>query len=289
LPIAIGLILSGVAALAVGAFVLISALSDDDNEGGPDLGGDFQTTESGLRFRDDVVGEGEIAELGKIATVHYTGTLEDGTEFDSSEGGAPFAFTVGATEVIAGWDEGIAGMKTGGSRRLVIPPELAYGETGAGGGIIPPNATLIFDLTLLGVHDPPTDAPPEVDGDRIELESGLIAIDIVEGQGDEALPSSTVAVHYSGWLEADGTRFDSSLLSRQGPQGQLSPPRVFAFTIGQGRVIRGWDAGLPGMREGGKRRLIVPAALGYGTEGSPPTIPANANLIFDIELVEVAE
>jgi peptidylprolyl isomerase len=283
-PIAAGLILSGIAALAVGAFVLVGGLSDDD-EGGTD--GDFVTTDSGLKYQDIVVGEGATAELQNIASVHYTGRLEDGTEFDSSVGQSPFSFTLGANEVIPGWDEGVAGMKRGGERRLLIPPELAYGSTGAGNGIIPPNATLDFDISLLGVHLVPAETPPEVSGDEIELENGLVAIDIAEGDGDEAATGNTVAVHYTGWLKADGKRFDSSLLPRQGPQG-TAPPSPFAFLIGEGNVIRGWDAGVPGMKEGGKRRLIIPAALAYGTEGQEPDIPANADLIFDIELIEVA-
>jgi peptidylprolyl isomerase len=246
------------------------------------------TTPSGLQIQDTVVGDGPAAEQGDIATVHYTGALDDGSEFDSSEGGTPFAFLLGATQVIAGWDEGVAGMKLGGERRLIVPPELGYGERGFS-GVIPPNATLTFDIRLLAISAPPEDTPPEVSGEEIELESGLKAIDIVVGDGDVAVEGSTVAVHYTGWLEADGKQFDSSLLTRQGPQGQSAPPTVFSFTIGEQSVIRGWDAGVPGMKEGGKRRLLVPAALGYGTEGSPPDIPANANLIFDIELVEVVE
>ncbi len=106
-----------------------------------------------LEIVDIEVGKGAVAEPGKRLTVHYTGTLQDGKKFDSSrdEGRSPFPFTLGAGHVIAGWEEGIKGMKEGGKRKLVIPPQMAYGERGAG-GLIPPNATLIFEVELLKVE-----------------------------------------------------------------------------------------------------------------------------------------
>ena len=110
------------------------------------------TTASGLKYIDNVVGNGPVAEKGKKVTVHYTGTLKDGTKFDSSlDRGQPLSFTLGAGQVIKGWDEGVAGMKVGGKRRLIIPAELGYGARGAG-GVIPPNAELTFDVELLGVQ-----------------------------------------------------------------------------------------------------------------------------------------
>jgi peptidylprolyl isomerase len=109
------------------------------------------TTPSGLQYRDDAVGEGQEAKAGDTVSVHYTGTLQDGKKFDSSrDRGQPFSFPLGAGHVIKGWDEGVAGMKIGGRRSLVIPPELGYG--GRAIGPIPPNSTLLFDVELLGIH-----------------------------------------------------------------------------------------------------------------------------------------
>jgi len=109
-------------------------------------------TPSGLGYQDLTVGTGAAAVAGKRVTVHYTGWLLNGQKFDSSlDRNQPFAFTLGGGEVIRGWDEGVAGMKVGGVRKLRIPPNLAYGERGAG-GVIPPGATLIFQVELLGVE-----------------------------------------------------------------------------------------------------------------------------------------
>ncbi|MFZ5558216.1 MAG: FKBP-type peptidyl-prolyl cis-trans isomerase [Pseudomonadota bacterium] len=107
------------------------------------------TTPSGLMIEDLAVGAGATA--GQHVTVHYTGWLTNGTQFDSSKDrGDPFSFPLGARRVIAGWDEGVQGMKVGGKRKLTIPPELGYGPRGAG-AVIPPNATLVFEVELLGV------------------------------------------------------------------------------------------------------------------------------------------
>ncbi|ABW26812.1 FKBP-type peptidyl-prolyl cis-trans isomerase [Acaryochloris marina] len=113
---------------------------------------DYTTTASGLQYRDLVEGTGEQPMLGQMVVVHYTGTLTDGSKFDSSrDRGQPFSFPIGKGRVIKGWDEGVGTMKVGGRRELVIPPDLGYGSRGAG-GVIPPNATLVFDVELLRIQ-----------------------------------------------------------------------------------------------------------------------------------------
>lgn len=112
----------------------------------------MMTTDSGLKYVDVVVGKGASPTRGKQVKVHYTGTLENGTKFDSSvDRRQPFSFIIGVGQVIKGWDEGVMGMKAGGKRKLVIPANLGYGARGAG-GVIPPNATLLFDVELLDVQ-----------------------------------------------------------------------------------------------------------------------------------------
>jgi FKBP-type peptidyl-prolyl cis-trans isomerase len=109
------------------------------------------TTASGLKYVDLIVGTGREAAAGALVSVHYTGWLTNGTKFDSSvDRREPFSFPLGGGKVIRGWDEGVAGMKVGGKRKLTIPPQLGYGSRGAG-GVIPPNATLVFDVELLEI------------------------------------------------------------------------------------------------------------------------------------------
>jgi FKBP-type peptidyl-prolyl cis-trans isomerase len=110
------------------------------------------TTSSGLQYEELVEGTGDVAQSGKMVEVHYTGWLKDGTKFDSShDRKQPFTFNLGLGQVIKGWDEGVAGMKVGGKRKLVIPSALGYGARGAG-GVIPPNAELTFEVELLKIR-----------------------------------------------------------------------------------------------------------------------------------------
>jgi FKBP-type peptidyl-prolyl cis-trans isomerase len=116
-----------------------------------DKSGEEMMTDSGLKYVDMKVGDGESPQAGQLVTVHYTGWLEDGTKFDSSvDKNRPFEFTIGAGRVIKGWDEGVMTMKVGGKRKLTIPSELGYGARGI--GPIPPNSTLIFEVELLAIR-----------------------------------------------------------------------------------------------------------------------------------------
>ena len=233
-------------------------------------------TSSGLEYKDIIVGEGDSPEVGDKVVVHYTGTLEDGTKFDSSKDrGQPFEFAIGVGRVIRGWDEGVITMKPGGNRILTIPSDLAYGERGAG-KLIPPGATLIFDVELIEVKKKFIDTDFSLPGEEIKTESGLIMIEHVEGDGVKPQVGQVVFVHYTGML-ADGTQFDSSH-----DRGQ--PIR---FNVGKGKVIKGWDEAILDMRVGSKRTLVIPPELGYGQRGAGRAIPPNATLIFEVELLDI--
>jgi peptidylprolyl isomerase len=223
----------------------------------------------GLKVWDVKEGKGEAATASAIVTIHYTGWLTDGTVFDSSvlrEKKATFPLD----NLIPGWKKGIPGMKPGGVRRLHIPWKLAYGEDGRPPRI-PAKADLVFEVELFAALSAPSADAKEwkelKDGDGIKY------WDVAEGKGDECKPGATVTIHYTGWT-LDGKMFDSSVT------------RGEAATFPLGDLIKGWQKGIPGMKPGGKRRLLIPWKLAYGEEGSPPTIPAKADLIFEVELFE---
>ena len=144
----------GISAIAADAVPAASAAADASAVKSADS---VITTASGLQYQEIKVGTGAVAKVGNDVKVHYTGWLQKpdgsaGKKFDSSlDRGEPFKFSLGGGQVIKGWDEGVQGMKVGGVRKLIIPSELAYGRRGAGGGLIPSNATLIFEVRLLGV------------------------------------------------------------------------------------------------------------------------------------------
>jgi peptidylprolyl isomerase len=249
--------------------VLVLAACDSKEKG--------MTTDSGLQYIEIEEGSGPSPQEGDIVSVHYVGTLEDGTEFDSSHSrGKPIQFSLGRGMVIPGWEEGIALMKEGGKAKLIIPPELAYGERGAG-GVIPPNATLTFEVELVSVQPGAPDAPTGVDeADYVTTDTGLKYYDLEVGDGPAPETGQQVTVHYTGWL-VDGTQFDSSL-----DRGQ-----PFPFVLGAGQVIRGWDEGVVGMKVGGRRQLVIPPELAYGERGAGGVIPPGATLIFEVELLAV--
>ena len=121
-------------------------------------------------------------------------------------------------------------------------------------------------------------SPPAVTGTPVTLSDGLQYIDLQVGCGPAAKSGSSVTLEYTGWLQSSGKKFDSSYDRKGSP---------FTFPLGQGQVIKGFDEGLVGMQQGGKRRLIIPAALAYGAQGYPPAIPPNANIIFDVQMLSV--
>ena len=216
-------------------------------------GGNLTTTASGLQYEDLVVGTGATPKPTDMVTVHYTGTLADGTVFDASRmHGGPISFPLNG--VIKGWTEGVGSMQVGGTRKLVIPPNLAYGSQA--NGPIPANSTLTFIVELLDV---PT----------VKVEDTQV------GTGAEAVPGKTVSIHYTGKLE-NGKVFDSSV-----------GKEPLTFVVAAGQMIPGFDQGVQGMKVGGKRTITIPPSLGYGEQGAGDVIPPNSTLIFDVELVSV--
>lgn len=150
------MLLIALVCILAGCFIYVMAGAASGNkEKNGEQGGSVMTTESGLQYEDIAVGSGASPKKGDRVIVHYTGTLEDGTKFDSSrDRGRPFEFRIGMGQVIKGWDEGVATMKTGGKRKLIIPGDLGYGSRGVQQGstyLIPPDATLIFDVELLDI------------------------------------------------------------------------------------------------------------------------------------------
>lgn len=252
---------------------------------------EIKTTESGLKYSDETVGEGKDAKFGDLVSIHFKGWVivdstnlfsdwtKDSTRLpyligDSYRQGQVVKFVLGEDAFIRGTDEGIVGMKPNGKRMIVIPSELAYGEKG--GGPVPPNSDLKVLVELLDVKDHVVAELWDVDQTKLNTtESGLMYLIVDQGEGDFATDGNVVTVHCSGFLK-DGTKFDSSV-ERDEP---------FTFVIGNKQVIAGWDEGIRLLKKGGKVRLVIPPSLGYGdiTAGK---IPPNSTLIFDVELLDV--
>ncbi len=220
-------------------------------------------------FTDLEEGTGAAIEDGWLLAIAYTGWLYDpaapdnrGREFGSATADAPDSFRLGVGQVIPGIDQGVAGMRVGGLRRIVIPPDLGFG--GQGTSFVPGNATLLLEVRLVAGAE----VPFSVEDVRI-------------GGGDEATSGRSLSVAYQGWLydltasEKKGARFDST---------NANDP--YSFVLGVGEVIPGWDLGMVGMRVGGLRRLVIPHQLAY-READRPGIPGFSTLLFEVELLAV--
>ena len=285
--------LAAVVVLA-GLVVLVSggssrSMSDGSNGSADDP--ELKEVTPGVRYRDIKVGTGTPCPEGADVKIHYTGWLTDGTVFDSSrdKGGQPAAFSL--NRLIKGWQEGIPGMKPGGIRKLVISSDNGYGAKGSPPKI-PGGSTLIFEVELVEAgpgpapvrprrSPAPTDltklsddtAPGDNDPNLKSIGThGLKYRDIKEGDGPVCPEGANVVMDYTGWL-TNGSMFDSSW------KGGGDPLRSSL-----GGLIKGWQQGVPGMKVGGIRKLVIPPNLGYG-DSPQRGIPANSTLVFEIELL----
>ena len=214
-----------------------------------------------VEITDLKIGQGVAAKKGDVLTMLYKGTLKSGKVFDeTTPQKPPFAFKLGAGQVIDGWEKGLAGMKVGGKRKLVVPYALAYGEKGYGN--IPEKADLVFVVELLRLDN---DKTINILGKK----------DTKIGSGQPAKSGDTVTMHYTGRF-INGFEFDSSV------GGQ-----PFTVVLGAGKVIKGFDLGIAGMKKGGKRTITIPYAMAYKEEGRPPVIPRFSTLVFDLEMVDL--
>lgn len=231
----------------------------------------------GIEYTITHKGNGPLPAAGDRVSALYTGKLLNDTVFDASSrhGNQPFAFHPGrGGEVIAGWDTVFKYLHAGDRAIMKLPAKYAYGAQARPG--IPANSDLKFEVEVLDVMTKPTvwNAKGK---DTITTPSGLKVV-MFETHPDSAQPKrgQTVTVDYSGYL-LDGSMFDSSI-DRGMP---------FAFPLGMGRVIAGWDEGIGMLHVGEKAQLIIPYQLAYGAGGRPPIIPAKADLIFDVHLIKI--
>lgn len=246
---------------------------------------DYTKSDTGLLYYDLVAGDGTTPKDGSIATINYAIWLMDEATGkpialdDTFTAGQPFTFILGSQQVFPGWEEGVLSMKQGGSRQLVIPADLAFGEQGVPGAGIPANATIAMEIELLDVQAPPT---PEAlsDSDYETTDSGLKIAVLTEGTGEEAAElGDTVTVDFTIWV-ADGERF----FTGSGTSGQ-----PFTFPIGSGAVFPGWDEGVTGMVAGESRQLLIPADIALGEQGFGEIVPPNSDLLMQVELLDVVK
>jgi len=264
---------------------------------------EVSSTPSGLYFIETQTGQGIKIDSGKWVKVHFKVSLIDGKQiFSSYDRGEPLSFEYGKRFDTKGFEEGVSMLKKGGKAKFIVPSSLAFGEMGRG-AIVPPYATIIYEVEVIGVL-----TKAEFDKKQTEIKkkatqkvenakkeetslmnkylkdhnitvkptaSGLYYIEKAKGTGPKAAAGKKVKVHYTGTL-LNGTKFDSSKDRNQ----------PFEFELGKGEVIKGWDEGIALMNVGGKATLIIPSNLAYG-EKDMQSIPPYSALVFDVELLEV--
>jgi peptidylprolyl isomerase len=236
------------------------------------------TTESGLQFLELIPGDGPSPQDGDIVTMNFIGSLPDGTEFGNSYlQGAPASVVLGRDQLLPGWEEGVKLMKSGGSARMVLPPELAFGAEGY--GMIPPDSQIILVVDIISFEKPPTPVSFS-EGDLTTMENGLQYFDLVVGDGDVAKTGDVVSNHFTLWVMGE---VDHLFI------GSSNNDQPITFELGRGdTVFPGWEEGNIDMKVGGKRLLIIPPDLGLGETGAGDIAP-NSVLIMEIELVDISE
>jgi len=252
---------------------------------------DVVKLESGVEYANDSLGTGREAKIGDLISVHFRAWIirdsnnlfkdwsKDSTRHIATIGnsfdfGQPIKFKLGDSAFIKGVDQAIVGMKKGGFRTIIIPSNKAYGEMGF--GPIPPNSDLKVLINLVDVKDAIVAKAWVADSTKImTTKSGLKYIIVQSGSGEKADSADLVTVHYTGFL-ASGKIFDSSV-ERDEP---------FKFRLKLQPVIPGWEEGIKLLGKGGKAKLIIPPALGYGS-APVGSIPPNSTLIFDVEILDV--
>jgi peptidylprolyl isomerase len=237
---------------------------------------DAETTESGLQYLEITPGDGAAPQEGDIVVMNVVGSLPDGTEVvNTYQQGQPAIAIIGREQLLPGWEEGLGLMKAGGSAKIVIPPDLAFGEEGF--GVIPPNSQIVLEVDLISVEPAPKPSAYTSD-DLVTTENGVQYYDISQGDGPLAEEGITAVTHYTIWVKGDSE--DTFITSSSNSQ-------PVTFLIGTVEIVfPGWDEGIRGMQQGGKRLLIVPPDLALGEMGSGD-IPPNATLVMEIELVEL--
>jgi peptidylprolyl isomerase len=253
----------------------------DFNQRMPEEVSNYVVTDTGLNYFDLAEGEGPAPADGDIVTVHYVIWLAEGFDTpgpqlldDSQLSGQPLTFVLGNNQVLPGWEEGVSSMQVGGVRQLVLPPELGFGADG--GGMLPPDTTLIMEVSLLDV----VTAPVATAVSRYTSnDSGLQYADLTVGSGDLAADGDLVLVDFTIWVAESGRYFTGS--NQQGA--------AFDFRLGSGQVFTGWEEGMVGMQVGGKRQLLIPSGLALGEEGFGDAIPPNSDLLMEVELLSLSK
>lgn len=258
----------------IAAFVTVLSLTGCGGGGGGSSSSSTAAADNPSSFSqtDTAVGTGTQASSTNVVGIRYTVWLysasaadHKGTQLDTNLSSAtPMVFTLGNGSVISGLDQGIAGMKVGGERVLIIPASLAYGSTGY--GAVPANAGVVFDVQLVGAQAV-ADAP------------AFSTSDTVVGTGATAASGTTASVKYSAYLYSASAADHKGILV----DTNTSSTTDYSFLLGASQSIAGFDQGVTGMKVGGKRTIIVPASLAYGATGSG-SVPANSGMVFDVQL-----